>query len=107
MQRRILFHGVLFTANHPLTKTIIFIAWKDNAFVLMMTIVKGGLEPKQTLRKRPKETSTLAKMSRVLFGDQATKVLPIPEILDKYNHKIEAVNRGNNLRASYTMQRSI
>jgi hypothetical protein len=43
-------------------------------------------------RKRPKETSSKAKTARIPFGNQATKILSIPAIADRYNYYIRAVN---------------
>jgi Transposase IS4 len=83
---------------------ILFIAWKDNALVLFMTTIKGGLDIIESLRKRPSETSTSAKTARVPFGDQPTAVLEIPAFDDKYNHNISAINKGNKLKAIYNMQ---
>jgi hypothetical protein len=44
------------------------------------------------IRKRPKETSTNTKTARVLFEDQPTKELEIPQVYDFYNHKIGAID---------------
>ena len=38
------------------------------------------------LRKRPKETSSKAKTTRVPFSKEAIKELSIPAITDKYNY---------------------
>ena len=45
------------------------------------------IEPKTLrMRKRPKKTASNAKITREPFGDQPTKVLPIPTFIDDYNH---------------------
>jgi hypothetical protein len=44
------------------------------------------------LRKRPKETSSKAKTTRVPFSNQATKVLSISAITDEYNYYMGVVN---------------
>jgi hypothetical protein len=69
-----------------------------------MTIVKEGLDIIESLRKKPSETSTSAKTTRVPFGDQPTAVLEIPAFDDKYNHNIGAIDKGNKLKAVYSMQ---
>ena len=47
------------------------------------------------LRKRPKETFTLAKTVRVVFGKEYQKLLEIPEHIDDYNHRAKAVDQGD------------
>ena len=54
------------------------------------------------LRKQPKETSSKVKTIRVPFGNQATKVLSIPAITDKYNYYMGAVNEFDYLTAQNT-----
>jgi hypothetical protein len=70
-----------------------------------MSTIKGGLDIMESLRKRPSETSISAKTARVPFGDQPTVVLEIPAFDDKYNYNISAVDKGNKLKAIYSMQR--
>jgi hypothetical protein len=48
-------------------------------------------------RKRPKETSSKAKTTRISFSNQAIKVLSIPIITDGYNYYMEVVNEFNYL----------
>lgn len=96
--------GKLFTAPSP-DEDIEFIAWKDNALVLFMTTVADQQSMVEKERKRPSETSTSAKTSRKPFGNSPRKVLPIPVFTENYNHKMNAVDQGNQLKAEYTMQR--
>jgi hypothetical protein len=49
------------------------------------------------LRKRPKETSSKAKTVQVPFSKQATKVLLIPVVTDRYNYNMRVVNEFNYL----------
>ena len=51
------------------------------------------------LRKRPKETSSKSKTSRIPFGNQATKELSIPTVADRYNYYIGAVDKFDHLTA--------
>ena len=46
-------------------------------------------------RKRPKKTSTSASIARALFGNKYSKILPIPGIIDDYNHGMNMVDQAN------------
>jgi hypothetical protein len=51
------------------------------------------IEPKTfRMRKRPKKTSSNAKITREPFGDKPIKILPIPTFIDNYNHYIRGVD---------------
>ncbi|PMD64480.1 uncharacterized protein K444DRAFT_479219, partial [Hyaloscypha bicolor E] len=73
------------------------IRWKDQAFVLIMSSFISGDERILRLRKRPKETSSKAKTVRIPFGNQATKILSIPVIADRYNYYMGAVDEFDHL----------
>jgi hypothetical protein len=75
------------------------VEWKDQAFILMMSSFMLGNERVLWLRKRPKETSSKVKTTRIPFGNQATKVLSIPVIIDGYNYHIGVVNEFDHLIA--------
>jgi hypothetical protein len=51
------------------------------------------------LRKRLKETSSKAKISRISFGEDAIKELSIPIIADAYNYYIGVVDEFDYLIA--------
>jgi hypothetical protein len=51
------------------------------------------------LKRKLKETSSKAKTSRILFGEDAIKELNIPTIADTYNYYIRAVNEFDYLTA--------
>jgi hypothetical protein len=76
---------------------VCYIGWKDQAFVLIMSFVLSSDEKVIRLRKRPKETSSKAKTSRVLFGNRPKKELAILAITDRYNYYIGVVNEFNYL----------
>jgi hypothetical protein len=65
----------------------------------MMSSVLSGDERVVRLRKRPKETSSKAKTSRVLFGQEPIKELSIPVIADEYNYYIGEVDEFDHLTA--------
>jgi hypothetical protein len=50
-------------------------------------------------RKRPKETSSKAKTTRIPFGNQAIKILSIPVITDRYNYHMGVVDEFDYLTA--------
>ena len=83
--------GSLFT--EPLYDNLInYIAWKDNALVLFMSTVNDGKQMIEKMRKRPSETLTSAKTARAPFGNEAQKLLNIPEFDEIYNHEMGAVD---------------
>ena len=71
---------------------VIQIGWKDNTFVLTISIVYNRTICVIIVRKRPKKTLISAKTARVPFEDQPTKALEISKVYDFYNHKINAIN---------------
>jgi hypothetical protein len=60
-----------------------------------MSTVNDGSQVIEKLRKRPSETSTLAKTSRVPFNRQAPALLNIPLFNDLYNHGMGYIDEGN------------
>ncbi len=64
-----------------------------------MSSILLGNEKVVQLRRRPKETSSKAKISRVPFGEDAIKELSIPTIADAYNYHMGAVNESDYLTA--------
>ncbi len=64
----------------------------------MSSIFSGNNKVVQ-LRKRPKETSSKAKTSRVPFREKAVKELSIPAITNTYNYYIGVVNEFDYLTA--------
>jgi hypothetical protein len=75
------------------------VGWKDQAFVLMMSSILLTNEKVIRLRKRPKETSSKAKTSRIPFREEAIKELSIPVITDEYNYHMGAVDKFDHLIA--------
>ena len=58
------------------------------------------------LRRRPAKTATNSRTSRAVFGEEAVKLLSIPEFIDSYNHFINGVDVADQLRSYYTTQRA-
>jgi hypothetical protein len=90
--------GTTFSIPTP-TGKVCHVGWKDQAFVLMMSSVLSGDERIARLRRRPKETSSKAKTSRVPFGKEPVKELSIPAIADEYNYHMGAVDAFDHLTA--------
>ena len=57
----------------------------------MMSSFILGNERVNRLRKKPKETYSKAKTIRKPFGKEPVKVLSIPNVVDRYNYYIGAV----------------
>ena len=80
-------------------------AWKDQQVVLFMSNVSSGRKTVIRQRKRPALTSTNARTSRAVFGDEAVKELAIPDFIDLYNHYMNGVDVADQLRCYYNTQR--
>src|SRR6266536_3867879 len=59
----------------------------------------------QKLRKRPKKTSTNARIVRAVFNDKPKKLLYISLAINYYNHHINGVDIANQRRRYHTSQR--
>ena len=95
--------GTLYARKHK-TKEIMQFAFKDNALVLAMSTHFSNWWRE---RKRPASTSTSAKTARVPFGDQPLKMLQTSFLIDRYNHNMNGVDIGDQLRAEFTPDRRI
>jgi hypothetical protein len=84
--------------------SVLCIAWQDNNIVTALSTVHTVHLPTDwilCLWKRPAKTSTSAKSACEPFGNQSTKELPIPQIIDDYNYHMGGVDHANQLWASY------
>lgn len=89
-------------------ENVLCFAWQDNNTVLGLTTAHSLHRAEDTIsrdRKRPKLTSTNAKITRPIFGDYHRKALEIPGVIDDYNHHMNGVDLANQLRAWMTCQR--
>ena len=104
-------------------------AWKDNNMVLMLSTIHGYvvLDPElakhqalesqdgdlldlETIirnRRRPKITSTAGKCVWAVFQDEVRKKLPIPFVIDEYNHQMNGVDLADQLRSGNRGERRI
>jgi hypothetical protein len=85
-------------------------AWQDNKIVLCITTTfslnDGGPDWVLRTRRRPKESSTNAAITRPIFGSAATMELPIPKAIDAYNHYMGGIDQANQIRGQgYTCHR--
>ena len=70
-------------------------AWKDTQVVLFASTITRLGESIIRGRKRPAKTLTNSAYTRLVFGNLAVKVLPIPLFIDLYNHFMNGVDRFN------------
>ncbi|RFU23937.1 hypothetical protein B7463_g12401, partial [Scytalidium lignicola] len=98
--------------NTLLTKVIdntLCLAWQDNNIVLALTNIHT-VDTTETfrdkVRRRPTKTSTSAWQARAPFGNQPTKELAIPVVIDDYNHYIGGVDIANQFKAEYETHRT-
>src|SRR5947199_9913828 len=71
-------------------ENVLCFMWQDNNAVLGVTTAHSLHRPEEDTiirdRKRPKLTSTNARITRPIFGDLLRKQLLIPLFIDDYNH---------------------
>ena len=84
---------------------ILCFAWQDNNIVLGITTSFSVNDTKDFIirdRRRPGDASTNARIALPIFGNEWTKRLPIPVAIDAYNHHMNAVDVGNQLRSNFS-----
>jgi Transposase IS4 len=79
--------------------------WQDNNAVLGITTAFTVKERVERLRRRPKISSTNAKIVRPVFGEFPNKRLFIPRAIDVYNHGMNSIDTANQFRKGFTCHR--
>ena len=99
--------GTLYARKHK-EKEVMQFAFKDNALVLALSTHFSGWELSTwRIRRQPGKTSTSARTARVPFNGQPLKMLQIPCLIDAYNHHMNGVDNGDQLRAEFEPSRRI
>ncbi|KAK1961629.1 hypothetical protein LY78DRAFT_560465, partial [Colletotrichum sublineola] len=80
---------------------------KDNALVLFLTTVYRDTEQILRSRRRPTKSSAAARTAREVFGSEAQKELPILVWIDNYNHNMNVVDTGDQIRSYNQHERPI
>jgi Transposase IS4 len=92
-----------------IVENIFYFVWQDNNAVLGLTTAYSLHRSEEDTiirnRKRPKPTSINARITRPIFGDLPRKELPIPRVIDDYNHHMNDVDLANQFRAWMTTSR--
>jgi hypothetical protein len=78
---------------------VLCFVWQDNNTVLGLTIRHSLHRAEEDIivrdRKRPKPTSTNARITRPVFSNLPRKQLPIPRVINDYNHYMNGVDLAN------------
>ncbi|KNB16631.1 hypothetical protein FOXG_14450 [Fusarium oxysporum f. sp. lycopersici 4287] len=83
------------------------IAWKVNALALFLSTVFTGNERVDRIRKRPTTDQPAAWPMQEFFGEEPVKVVSIPSIAATYNDEMNAVDRGDQMRAYWGPDRRV
>jgi len=96
------------TLSGVVVDDVLSILWMDNGPVTMLSTIhridNGNENRIERNRRRPRETSTNATKVRAVFGNASKKSLPIPIIIDDYNHFMGGVDIADQLRGYYGTQ---
>src|SRR5215213_743385 len=95
------------TLSGIVVDNVLAILWMDNGPVTMLSTIHqihGSENRIERNRRRPRETSTNATKVRAVFGNASKKSLPIPVVIDDYNHFIGGVDIADQLRGYYGTQ---
>ena len=94
--------GTVYARRHK-EENVMQFGFKDNASVLLLSTAFDGWEPKdEKIWRQPAKTSTSARTAREPFQGQPKKQLEIPHVVNEYNHHMNGVDIGDQLRLQYT-----
>ncbi|GES85239.1 hypothetical protein RCL_jg18055.t1 [Rhizophagus clarus] len=96
------------TLSGMVVDNMLAILWMDNGLVTMLLTIhqidNGNENWIERIRRRPRETSTNAVKVRAVFGTASKKSLPIPVVIDDYNHFMGEVDIADQLQGYYDTQ---
>ncbi|GBB93461.1 hypothetical protein RclHR1_02180003 [Rhizophagus clarus] len=96
------------TLSGMVVDNMLAILWMDNGLVTMLLTIhqidNGNENRIERIRRRPRETSTNAVKVRAVFGTASKKSLPIPVVIDDYNHFMGGVDIADQLQGYYGTQ---
>ena len=70
----------------------------DNNLILLLSTVFDGHEPVVIrIRRRPATTSSNTAITRIPYDGKPTAELPIPRIINEYNHGMGSIDIGDQL----------
>ena len=98
------------TLSGVVVNDVLAILWIDNGPVTMLSTIhkiNGNENRIERVRRQPRETSTNATKVREVFGAASKKSLPIPIVIDDYNHFMGEVDIADQLREYYAIQLSV
>jgi hypothetical protein len=98
------------TLSDVVVDDVLAVLWMDNGPVTMLSIIhqiNGDENQIERIRRRSQETSTNATKVRAIFGNASKKSLPIPIVIDDYNHFMGGVDIADQLRGYYNTQLSV
>ncbi|CAG8793476.1 6209_t:CDS:2, partial [Cetraspora pellucida] len=95
------------TLSGVVVDDVFAVLWMDNGPVTMLTTIHeitGNENRVERIRHRPQESSTNATKVCAVFGTASKKALPIPCIIDDYNHHMNGVDKADQLHGYYAIQ---
>jgi hypothetical protein len=96
------------TLSGVVVDQVLSVLWIDNGPVTMLSTIHeidNGLQNRIIReRRRPRINTTNSSTIKRVFGDNSKKELPIPKIIDDYNHFMGGVDIADQYRSSYIIQ---
>ncbi|GET00680.1 piggyBac transposable element-derived protein 4-like isoform X1 [Rhizophagus clarus] len=96
------------TLSGVVADDVLAVLWIDNGPVTMLSTlheINNGLKNRINRERRyPRINKTNSSTIKKVFSDQPKKILPIPKIIDDYNHYMGGVDIADQLRSNYIIQ---